>query len=260
MTVRSLVHVPIWLLFATFLVVVPAIAVATQALVRRLWPAIVEGRHNDVAGFLIAVVGVLYAVTLAFIVIVAWEEFRSAREIVDDEAAALRGLERDTAALPEPARSQMRTLTVEYGEEVAGPEWKAMDDGGSSQHAFDLVTQMFSTLQGAVVTTPAEQNFHASALNELNQLSQSRARRLSASANGPPSVLWGAILFGGLLTMGFALLFGVENERIHYVMVGGLAAILAVQVFTIVVLSFPFAGNVRVSPEPIERVVADFRG
>lgn len=43
-------------------------------------------------------------------------------------------------------------------------------------------------------------------------------------------------------------------------MVGGLAAILAVQVFTIVVLSFPFSGHVRVSPEPIQRVVTDFRG
>jgi hypothetical protein len=28
----------------------------------------------------------------------------------------------------------------------------------------------------------------------------------------------------------------------------------------ILVLSFPFAGNVRVSPEPIHRVVVDFGG
>ena len=54
----------------------PLLTVAVQAVVRRLAPSIVEGEHNDVAGFLIAVVGVVYAVTLAFIVIVTWEEYR----------------------------------------------------------------------------------------------------------------------------------------------------------------------------------------
>lgn len=79
------------------------------------------------------------------------------------------------------------------------------------------------------------------------------------AAEGAPGVLWTAIIVGGVLTMGFALLFGVSNERLHYLMVGGLAGTIALQIFVILILSFPFAGQVRVSPEPLHRVVVDFR-
>src|SRR5829696_5000293 len=122
---RALVHLNLWLLGVLLVVGVPLVTVAVQAAVRRLAPGIVEGEHNDVAGFLIAVVGVVYAVTLAFIVIVTWEEFRDARDTVNHEAGALRSLYRDSASLPEPARSRMGGLVVQYGREVAGPEWAA---------------------------------------------------------------------------------------------------------------------------------------
>ena len=54
----------------------------------RLAPSIVEGEHDDVAGFILAVVGVVYAVTLAFIVIVTWEELRHANDTVSPEHVA----------------------------------------------------------------------------------------------------------------------------------------------------------------------------
>ena len=75
-----------------------------------------------------------------------------------------------------------------------------------------------------------------------------------------PSILWAAILVGGILTMSFAMLFGVSDERLHYAMIGGFAAIITLQVFVILVLNYPFSGDVRVEPAPIERVVADLGG
>ena len=67
-------------------------------------------------------------------------------------------------------------------------------------------------------------------------------------------------LLGGILTVGFSLLFGVSNERLHYVMVGGFAAVLALQILVILVLSFPFSGDIRVEPQAFEDVVRDFGG
>lgn len=43
-------------------------------------------------------------------------------------------------------------------------------------------------------------------------------------------------------------------------MVGGFAAVLALQVLVILVLSHPFSGDVQVTPEPFENVVRDFSG
>src|SRR5947209_5891998 len=133
---RALVHLNLWVLGSLLVVGLPLVVVAVQAGIRKLVPAIVEGEHNDVAGFLIAVVGVVYAVTLAFIVIVTWEEFRNARDTVEEEAGALRALYRDARALPEPTATQASQLVVRYAEAVAGPEWDAMDNGRTSTASF----------------------------------------------------------------------------------------------------------------------------
>lgn len=255
---RDLVQLAPWALVLVLVVAAPLAVIGLQAGVRRVWPEIIEGRHNDVAGFLIAVVGVLYAVTLAFIVIITWEDFSAARDTVSQEAGALRSLVRDSSALPDPAGTQMTHLAVQYGEEVSAGEWKSMNNGKGDDQAFNLITQMFSTLKGVDGVTPAQQSFLTDALNRLNEVSQNRAKRINTAAEGTPGVLWTAIIVGGALTIGFALLFGVANERLHYLMIGSLAAIIGLQIFVILVLSYPFAGSVRVSPEPIHRVVVDF--
>ena len=251
-------HLNLWLLGTLLVVGLPLVTVAVQAVVRRLAPSIVSGEHNDVAGFLIAVVGVVYAVTLAFIVIVTWEQYRDAEETVDVEAGALRSLYRDSQALPEPAKTRMSDLTIRYGREVAGAEWEAMDDGGSSRAAFDMIGEMFSTLGTATPTTAAQETFLADALVRLNDVAENRAARITVAEEGQVSILWVAIILGGILTVGFSLLFGVSNERLHYVMVAFFAAILALQILVIIVLSHPFSGDIRVDPEPFEHVVRDF--
>ena len=255
---RALVQLDVRLLGLLLLVGVPLLTVAVQAGVRRLAPTMVAGEHNEVAGFLIAVVGVVYAVTLAFIVIVTWEGFRDARDIVDREAGSLRSLYQDSQALGEPTRGRMSDLVIRYGQEVAEREWEAMDDGGSSRAAFDLVGEMFATLGTAAPATPTQEVFLADALVRLNDVTEDRATRITIAEEGPVSILWVAIILGGILTVGFSLLFGVSNERLHYVMVGGFAAVLALQILVILVLSHPFSGDILVTPEPFEDVVRDF--
>ncbi len=61
-------------------------AVAGLELVQRLVPAEKRQQHNDVAGFLYAVVGVVYAVLLALLLIGVWEQYQRAHETVENEA------------------------------------------------------------------------------------------------------------------------------------------------------------------------------
>jgi hypothetical protein len=257
---RSLSQLNVWVLGVLLVAGLPLLTVAFQAMVRRLVPDIVKGEHNEVAGFLIAVVGVVYAVTLAFIVIVSWQGYVDARSAVHHEAGALRSLYRDSQALPEPTRTQMSTLALEYGREVAGSEWAALDRGENSPAVFDLITQMFASLGAAAPTTPTHEAFLGEALARLNDMAEDRAERISVAESGLLSVLWAAIIIGGGVTVGFALLFGVSDQRLHYLMVAAFAAVLAIQILVILVLSLPFSGSLVVSPEPFLRVVRDFGG
>ncbi len=65
------------------------LAVVGLALVEYLVPWQVRQRHNDVAGFIYAVLGVVYAVWLGFVTIAVWEDFEVARSTAHSEANEL---------------------------------------------------------------------------------------------------------------------------------------------------------------------------
>jgi hypothetical protein len=67
--------------------------------VRHQVPLTTLNDNQDVAGFVIAVVGVIYAVLLAFVVVIVWEDYGSADKTASDEAAAVGDLYRDAVGV-----------------------------------------------------------------------------------------------------------------------------------------------------------------
>ncbi|MEJ7814562.1 MAG: hypothetical protein WKF53_05230 [Rubrobacter sp.] len=95
------------------------LALAGLELVQRLVPAGSRQQHNDVAGFIYAALGVIYAVLLALVVIAVWEEYRAASETVEQEANALAEIFWLAHRLPEPEGSHLQELARSYAEEVS---------------------------------------------------------------------------------------------------------------------------------------------
>ena len=77
---------PTWLWGTVVVVLSTAIACAGLLVFDRLVPIKIRREHNDLAGFTISIVSVLYAVLLAFIAIATWESFSKASEIVENES------------------------------------------------------------------------------------------------------------------------------------------------------------------------------
>ncbi|HET9928869.1 MAG TPA: hypothetical protein VFQ09_08660 [Rubrobacter sp.] len=84
------------------------VALAGLELVQRLVPADSRRPHNDVAGFIYAALGVIYAVLMALVVIAVWEEFQTASEIVEQEANASAEIFWLAHRLPEPEGAHLQ--------------------------------------------------------------------------------------------------------------------------------------------------------
>ena len=97
-------------------------AVLGLFLVQRLVPSALRREHNDVAGFIYAVLGVAYAVLLAFVVIVVWEEYEEAKETVEAEANELAGVYFLADRFPESDRERIQNLARTYGQTVVREE------------------------------------------------------------------------------------------------------------------------------------------
>src|ERR687893_2403195 len=132
--------------------VVSAAAVAGLMLVQRFVSPELRERHNDVAGFVYAGVGVVYAVLLALVVIAVWKQYQRAGETVETEANAVAEIAWLAHRLPESERHQLQERARSYAREVVDQEWPLMEQGmkqgrGSPQQGWDLLDDMRATLQ-----------------------------------------------------------------------------------------------------------------
>src|SRR3954452_10941740 len=90
------------------------VAVVGLALVQRLVPIERRQEHNDVAGFIYAVLGVAYAVLLGLMVVAVWQEWQQARESAPREANELAAVFCPAHGLPQPQARHIQGLARSY--------------------------------------------------------------------------------------------------------------------------------------------------
>jgi protein-S-isoprenylcysteine O-methyltransferase Ste14 len=241
-------------------------AVVGLAVVQRLVPATTRKEHNDVAGFIYAALGVIYAVLLALVVIAVWEEFGRARVTVETEANALAEIFWLAHELPEPERHHLQELARSYAEEVVDDEWALMEQGKTpsmerteaTPQGWVLIDDIRATVQGYEPRTEAEQELYAEGLDQVQRLADARRTRLVQAEESIPAVLWVVLVAGGIVAVGFTYLFGLERTEPHALMVASLAAVIALILFTVGVLDHPFSGGAAIEPGAFELVLNRF--
>jgi hypothetical protein len=234
--------------------------------VQRLVPATVRMGYNDVAGFIYAVLGVIYAVLLALVVIATWEEFGGARVTVEAEANAAGDIFWLADRLPEPRGTHVQELVRSYAEGVVEHEWPVMEQGRAPLTTqergppvgWTTIDDIRQNIQNFEPRTRAEEQLYAEGLDQVDTLFDARRTRLVAAEESLPAVLWVVLIVGGIVVVGFAYLFGMENAGAHALMVVALAGVIALVLFTIAALDHPFSGAARVGPEAFELVLERF--
>lgn len=234
------------------------VAIAGLVLVQRLVPSKTRQQHNDVAGFIYAVLGVAYAVLLGLVIIAVWENFSGAREIADQEAGELAEIAWLAHRLPEPEGRQLQEEARSYAEVVVNEEWPLMREGQDSPRAWVILDEIRLNIQNLEVRTSADQILYQQGLERVHELNDARRDRLVDAREGLPAILWVVLVLGGVIVVGFTYLFGLDNTMVHTLMVGALAGIVSLALFTVAVLDYPFGSGVQVGPEAFELVLERF--
>ena len=242
------------------------VALAGLELVQRLVPADSRQRHNDVAGFIYAALGVIYAVLLALVVIAVWEEFQAADATVEQEANATAEIAWLAHRLPEPRGSHIQELCRSYAEEVVHKEWPLMERGEvpsmrqtpGTPTGWTIIDDIRTKLQDFDPHTKADEQLYAQGLDQIEELNDARRLRLVAAEEGVPGVLWSVLIFGGIAAIGFTYLFGLQNTWAHRLMVVTLAAVIGLALFTVAALGHPFEGGARIGTGAFEQILERF--
>jgi hypothetical protein len=214
--------------------------------------------NNEIAGFKFATVGVLYAVLLAFVIIVVWERFTEAELDVVHEAGAAENIYRLSQGLGDANGADLRNAVAAYLKSAITDDWPAMDSGvpGAStatKQALDAVYTMLS-----VVNDQGHSSIVSEIFRQLDRMTESRRARLVAAEGAVPNVIWLVLLGGAVVTIAFTFFFGMESLRAQTVMTALLALLIFSELLIVVAIDRPFAGSVKVHPTALAVVLADF--
>lgn len=234
-----------------------AVAILGGVAVRKVIPHGILADHNEIAGFILAVVGVVYAVLLAFLAIGVWERFEAAEQRTYEEANELSVLYRDADVFP--SGHLLRREVARYADLVVTDEWPKMNRGEQSIEADRLLERIAYQVRHLPVKNSAEQNVHAQMLGSLDAALTDRDNRLSLGATGVNAFLWGILILGGITTLSFAYLFAFKHMGAQIAMIGLLAFSLALVLYLIAAVDYPFRGEVSIGPEAFINASENFK-
>lgn len=223
--------------------------------VRRLVPLPVLESHHEVAGFIIGVLGAIYAVLMAFVVVVVWNQYDAAHANIAQEANQLNDLSRLAQGFSDPTRQRLNDLMRAYAQSVVQDEWPAMEHGDASARTQTALDELWRAYLEIDPQTNRENAIYGDSLDRLNEMSDSRRLRLFASRDNLPIIIQVLLWGGGLITVAFTYFFGVKSIRSQALMTAALSGVVAFILFLILALDNPFRGSVRVSPEPLQEVM-----
>ena len=232
--------------------IVAGVAIGVAALlyaVQVLIPHRIRQEHNDVAGFVYAVLGVLYAVMLGFVVVNEWESLETVKSNTFTEANELGSLYWNARALPPAAGRALEKTTKDYANAVIDSEWSMMAGGESSAAATRLVYTMRDEINAMPTNTPRGQTIFDQSLTHVNNLAAARRARINESSESVPAILWVVLIIGSVLTVGYSFLFGLANFWSHVLIAAPLGVMAVLALIVIDQLNHPFGGMIAVSPD-----------
>jgi hypothetical protein len=229
-------------------------ALLGQLIVRRLVRQELLSRHTAVAGIVYATLAVVYGVILGQVVIAAWGDYVDAQIAVENEANALINLHHLAVAWPPAEREATQQAVVAYARDVLTIEWPAMQRGEpivrpGGYPPMRAIWAAYRSISDPAVRSSPE---YATSLSELVNLQDARGLRFFVTEQPLPPLLWAALIAGAVITVAFSYLLAAESQIMQSMMLSALAGLIALLLYLVHTLEYPFLGGTGIDPEPFQ--------
>ncbi|MFO0626221.1 MAG: DUF4239 domain-containing protein [Polyangiales bacterium] len=232
-----------------------ALSVAGLALFGRVVPPAVLRPSGDAVGNYLQTVGSIYAVLLAFVVFVVWQQFNDARAAVEREAAEAQDLARLTAGICEGDGDRLLTRLRRYLDAVVAREWTAMarNDERTLDEVSRHLDEVWQSLRAMQPRGDRELALYGEALARFNDLADARAMRLTASRTRIPTAMRILLYAGALILVASMYLLALDDFAVHATITAAMAGAVSHILYLVEDLDDAFDGDWQVSADPRRR-------
>lgn len=252
---------PAWAVLLGLVICSAGGAIAAHTAIRRRWPALHREEHNDATRFAFGVVGFVFAFFIGFVVSAMWGQVNESDVRARAEGAAAVQLARDRVFFDPADSDRIQQKLLAYARSAVA-EWPVMAGGKSSAPADEALTELYRGYTAVNASTDVQKALLNTSLANLDKASQLRSERImqARTDTGPPWSLWVVILVTSGLMLGCAVVYGVARPAIGRPMVATIGVLVAVNLFLVLELSHPYAGELSTSTEPLLEVVRLLEG
>jgi Protein of unknown function (DUF4239) len=205
-----------------------------------------------------ALIGIVYGILLAILVLFASGHYTAAVDHANQEATALNDMYKSAGVLPTASRDRIRHDIVCYAREKIDLEWPVLrkSKGDGSPVVFARTRQLSQEIEDLARAEPRD--LTVATLFDAN-LQRGTARQLMLEDARPelPAPLWVVVLLGVGIVM-FLLSLRYWTERSHLVAACAVSLLLLVAMIgAIAELDRPFARIIGQQPRAMETVLTN---
>jgi len=219
-----------------------ALAIVVMLTVRRNAPPERFLRDPGPAIGVFGVLGVAFAVILAFVVFLAFEGYLRAWEGASHEAVAVTQLARTTRLLPDPQGPILRGDLACYSRAVVDDEWPQMAAGNESEVVEDWLVRMEATVDEISVDSPRTEVALGHWLDQMAERREGRRARLVEADPVVPAAVWLLLLVGAAVTISYLTLFADPRDRswVQALIIGSVTLLVVAGLLVVAFLDRPY--------------------
>lgn len=211
--------------------------------------------YRGIAPNFLSVIGVLFALNLAFLANDTWSAHDRARHAVAQEAGALRTILAITERLPEPTRARVTQMVRNYADRVVTDDWPMLALRQSSPAAADDLNALLVLLSSDEVASTMSTGVQSLMLQQAVQARSQRDLRIALSETHVNPLKWLGMAFLGFLTMISIAMVHVDQSRAEFMAILLFAAAAAPTAALILIYGNPFQEPAAVTPAPIAAIL-----
>jgi uncharacterized protein YbaA (DUF1428 family) len=211
--------------------------------------------YRGIAPNFLSVIGVLFALNLAFLAHDTWSAHDQARHAVFQEAGSLRNILALAEHLPDPSQSKVDQAVRHYAHLVVAADWPMLAVRQNSPAAADDLNSLVVLLSSDEVASVLNTSVQSLMLQQAVQVRSMRDLRIALSHTHINPLKWLGMAFLGFLTMISIAMVHVDRSRAELLAILLFAAAAAPTAAIILVHGNPFQEPAAVTAAPIAAIL-----
>lgn len=209
--------------------------------------------HNEVVGYVFAILGGFYGLLLGFVVFFVWDSLNQAQNNANREGGLARGLYRDIKYYPKQQEvKQLMNTYIIYVHSVVEQEYPAIEHlQPINKNSRKYFNDVFRELEKLNPNDPRIEQMFV----HLNELNTYRALRQLDASSEIPGEIWLPLIMGAFIILIFAMMIEVQSVRLHMLINSLMGAFIALVIYIIIIIDHPFTGKMRIEPTEYQTIL-----